>query len=271
VIVEIKSLNSKQLDLNVKLPFLYKEKELEVRNLVGDIAQRGKVDVSIFFEFKGDCATREINKTVIRAYFNQFQALTKEFGLPDDNLFGTIMKMPDVFSTEVQEFDNTEWSSVLVALREACVNLAQYRATEGDALGIDILGRVSIIRRLMSELEPFEVTRVAKIREKMKANLEELVTIEKIDHNRFEQELIYYFEKLDISEEKVRLIQHCDYFEETAQEQDNAGRKLGFIVQEMGREINTIGSKSNDAAMQKIVVQMKDELEKIKEQVLNVL
>lgn len=271
VVVEIKSLNGKQLDLSVKMPYTYKEKDLEVRGLVSEFVQRGKVDVSVYFEFKVDSYSKEINKTVIKAYYKQFKELVDDLGIPANDLLSTVMRMPDVMSAEAVQLDEEEWFQVLKTIKEACDRLDTYRKTEGDALKTDLLSRVACIRKLMMDLEPFEVSRVAKIREKMKANLEELVPIEKIDQNRFEQELIYYFEKLDVSEEKVRLLQHCDYFEEIVNGPEFAGRKLGFVAQEMGREINTTGSKSNDAAMQKIVVQMKDELEKIKEQVLNVL
>jgi len=271
VVIEVKSLNSKQLDLSVKTPYLYKEKELEIRSLVSDKLQRGKVDFSVFFEYKSDSSSREVNKQIIKSYYKQLKEVNDDLGLSSTDLLATIMRLPDVMNTEMVQLDEAEWINVSKAIGEALVQLDSFRSTEGNALANDLKGRIDVIARLLQEIEPHEKTRVVKIKERLQATLEEFVPKEKIDANRLEQELIYYLEKLDISEEKVRLAQHCKYFTETMMKEEFPGRKLGFIAQELGREINTIGSKSNEAMMQKIVVQMKDELEKIKEQVLNVL
>jgi uncharacterized protein (TIGR00255 family) len=272
-IIEIKSLNSKQLDLSVKMPYLYKEKEFDVRNIVAEKMQRGKVDFSIYFEHKTVEVTKEINKPIALAYYNQIKNLAIECGDSTENILPLVLRIPEVFNanTEIQKLDAAEWSLVMSGISDAISQLESFRITEGKALENDLLANMKTILEKKIAIEPFEKERIVKYRQRLMTFLEENVGKENIDNNRFEQELIYMLEKLDINEEKVRLSQHCKYFEETILTEDQPGRKLGFITQEIGREINTIGSKSNDAEMQKLVVQMKDELERVKEQVLNVL
>jgi len=273
VIIEIKSLNSKQLDLNVKMPYVYKEKEFEVRSLIAEKIQRGKVDFSIYFENKSVEITKEINKPIAIAYYNQIKSLAQECGDKTENILSLVLKIPEVFNanTEIQKLDDTEWGLVVSGITESIAQLESFRSTEGEALERDLCKNIATILEKKNALEPFETDRIVRYRQRLMAFLEENVGKENVDTNRFEQELIFMLEKLDINEEKVRLSQHCKYFEETITGEDQPGRKLGFITQEIGREINTIGSKSNDAEMQKLVVQMKDELERVKEQVLNVL
>lgn len=271
VIVEIKSLNSKQLDLNVKVPYLYKEKEMEIRSLLSSCLQRGKVDVAVFCEMKDESVSRQINKAVVTGYYKQLQAISNELEYDAPDLLPIIMRLPDVMNAEVEKLDENEWQTVLQTVQQAIEAIDSFRCNEGDVLEKDLVKRVVIIQDNLSAIEAFEKLRMDRLREKLFAWLDEFVGKANIDANRFEQELIYYMEKLDITEEKVRLRQHCNYFFETIEADEPPGRKLGFIAQEMGREINTIGSKANDADMQKHVVLMKDELEKIKEQLLNVL
>ena len=273
VIIEIKSLNSKQLDLSVKMPYIYKEKEFEVRAIVAEKMQRGKVDFSIYFENKSVEITKEINRPIAIAYYNQIKALAQECGDKSDSILSIVLKIPEVFNanTEIQKLDDKEWAIVIAGINESIAQLESFRLTEGEALEKDLCHNISTILEKKNALEPFEKDRIVRYRQRLMTFLEENVGKENIDTNRFEQELIFMLEKLDINEEKVRLSQHCKYFEETLKGEDQPGRKLGFITQEIGREINTIGSKSNDAEMQKLVVQMKDELERVKEQVLNVL
>jgi len=273
ITIEIKSLNSKSLDLSVKMPYLYKEKEFEVRNLVSEKLQRGKVDFTIFFENKLVEVTKEINRPIAKAYYNQIKSLALECGETTENILPIVLKIPEVFNanTEIQKLEESEWQLVLKGITEAVSQLESFRITEGQALERDLRGNIKTILEKKIAIEPFEKDRIVRYRQRLMTFLEENVGKENVDNNRFEQELIFMLEKLDINEEKVRLSQHCKYFEETISGEDQPGRKLGFITQEIGREINTIGSKSNDAEMQKLVVQMKDELERVKEQVLNVL
>jgi len=273
VVIEIKSLNSKQLDLNLKMPYLYKEKEFEVRGFVSEKMIRGKVDFSIFFEHKAVEVTKEINKPIAIAYYNQIKALAQECGDDTTNILPIVLRIPEVFNanTEIQKLDDVEWAIVIKGIQDAISQLDNFRTTEGQALENDLRKNITTILEKKNALEPFEKDRIVRYRQRLMTFLEDNVGKEHVDQNRFEQELIFMLEKLDINEEKVRLSQHCKYFEETLVGEDQPGRKLGFISQEIGREINTIGSKSNDAEMQKLVVQMKDELERVKEQVLNVL
>jgi len=273
VIIEIKSLNSKQLDLSVKMPYLYKEKEFEVRSFVAEKMQRGKVDFSIYFEHKTVEVTKEINKPIAIAYFNQIKSLAQDCGETTENILQLVLRIPEVFNsnTEIQKLDETEWNLVLNGIKESILQLESFRITEGQALAKDLQNNIKTIFERKNAIEPFEKDRIVRYRQRLMTFLEDNVGKDNVDQNRFEQELIFMLEKLDINEEKVRLSQHCKYFEETLLNEDQPGRKLGFIAQEIGREINTIGSKSNDAEMQKLVVQMKDVLEKVKEQVLNVL
>ncbi len=271
ITVEIKSLNSKQLDLNIKIPSIYKEKEFEIRNELSRELVRGKVDFYISTDTAVEETSVSVNTKVLRSYYQQVAETAKELNLtlPDD-ILTSLLRLPDALKSEKQEMTDEEWNAILSNTKSAIVLLNQFRIQEGNALEKDILDRINLISRLATDLEPFETQRIEKLKMRIKQSLAEL-SIEKVDQNRFEQELIYYIEKLDITEEKVRLANHCSYFLETIADVESSGKKLAFIVQEIGREINTIGSKANDADMQKIVIRMKDELEKIKEQINNVL
>jgi len=270
--IEIKSLNSKQLDSNTRLPSLYKEKELEIRQLIASELERGKVDCSFHYELSGDVSPGSINEPVVKAYYEQLYRISGELGLEASlELLSTVMKMPDTIRTEKPELEETEWALVKEALKQALLSVNAFRKQEGISLDSDMRQRVEAINTRLVKVESYEGERIALVRERIGKHLEEFGMKESIDENRFEQELIYYIEKLDISEEKVRLANHCKYFLETLEDQGPAGKKLGFISQEMGREINTLGAKANHKELQKLVVEMKDELERIKEQVLNVL
>lgn len=270
--IEIKSLNSKQMDTNARLPSLYKEKELEIRQLLTSELERGKVDCSFFYELTGDTAPATINEPVVKSYYQQLYKISGELGLEASlELLSTVMRMPDTIRTEKQELDEKEWIKVKDALTKAVDQLNKFRSQEGESMDIDLRQRVEAISSKLEKVESYEKERVDHVRERIAKHLQDFVKKDSVDENRFEQELIYYIEKLDISEEKVRLANHCTYFLETMEDKGPAGKKLGFISQEMGREINTLGSKANHKELQKLVVEMKDELERIKEQVLNVL
>ncbi len=269
--IEIRSLNSKQMDLNVKMPSLYRSKELELRSYITKQTERGRMDVSIYVENGMDENAAVINKTLVESYIQQLKEIAKKTDADTDDLLAIAMRMPDVFKQEREELEEVEWVYVMKKVDEAIEVFNQFRADEGNVLLNDFTERINTIVNLLKEIEKLEQARIQQIRDRIKKNVYELIPAEAIDKNRFEQELIYYIEKLDITEEKVRLRSHCDYFLEALKSPNAEGRKLGFISQEIGREINTIGSKANDAAIQKFVVQMKDELEKIKEQSLNVL
>lgn len=270
--VEMRSLNSKQLDLSVRMPSVYREKELQVRNELSKLTDRGKIEFSIYCETQGEDSSNTINKNIAIGYFNQIKELAAELQINlNDEVIHTVLRMPDVMKTERQELDETEWKEVWNIAKEAIAKFDNFRQAEGSTLQKEVSDRINVILDLLTQVEPFEFSRMETVRERISKSLADFVGNENVDKNRFEQELIYYMEKLDISEEKLRLKTHCDYFNETMDKEVNQGRKLGFITQEIGREINTLGSKSNQADMQKIVVRMKDELEKIKEQILNVL
>jgi len=272
ITIEIKSLNSKQLDLNTKLPWLYKEKEPEIRNLISQKLDRGKIDFSIFCDMLDDEVVTIINKSAVRNYYNQFKEIAAELKIDlDDQIFTAIMKLPDTLKTEKPEMPEAEWEIVRNKIIESITMLDLYRIEEGNSIIADLKKCIGKILSLLETVQTFEVGRITKIREKLMSLLEENLGSEKLDKNRFEQEIIFYLEKYDINEEKVRLKTHCDYFMETVNTPSPNGKILNFIAQEIGREINTIGSKANDASIQKLVVMMKDELEKIKEQTLNVL
>ncbi|OFY82417.1 MAG: YicC family protein [Bacteroidetes bacterium RIFCSPLOWO2_12_FULL_35_15] len=272
ITVEVRSLNSKQLDLNLRMPYVYKEKELELRSDISKQIERGKVDLSVYTESTQEILPVAINKTLVKTYYKELKSLSEELNEENQNLMALILKMPDVLKAEreVVELDEEEWNQVKLVVNKAIEAFQKFRSDEGKTLAIEFNSRIGIIYELLAEVMSNDAIRVETIRTRIKNNIAELVEKEKIDENRFEQELIYYIEKLDITEEKLRLKTHLDYFIKTMQE-PGCGRKLGFISQEIGREINTIGSKANDATIQKMVVQMKDELEKIKEQMLNVL
>ncbi len=270
--IEIKSLNSKQLDLNVKLPWLYKEKEAEIRNIVSQKLARGKIDLMIYFDILEDEVIPVINKPVVKDYYKQLKEIAGELKINiDDQILATIMKLPDALKTEKPDLSEGEWSLVRQQILESVNALDLYRTEEGRSIETDIRKCISNIIASLVRIETFETGRIVKVKEKLIALLEDNVGTENLDKNRFEQELIFYLEKFDINEEKVRLRKHCEYFLETIDTDSPNGKILSFIAQEIGREINTLGSKANDADIQKLVVMMKDELEKIKEQALNIL
>ncbi|MEZ4999944.1 MAG: YicC/YloC family endoribonuclease [Bacteroidales bacterium] len=271
ITVEIRSLNSKQLDISSRIPWVYKEKEIEMREIINRALDRGKIDFSIFVDVIDDSNAPTINKALVKNYYRQLKEVAGDLYIDaDDQLLSIIMRLPETLRTEKETMSEEEWTTLSALISEALEMVDNYRADEGKSIEKDLKERISNISRMLEEIEPFEKSRVDNIRERILNNLASLGT-EGTDMSRFEQELLFYLEKLDINEEKVRLTKHCEYFLETMALEGANGKKLGFISQEIGREINTIGSKSNDAAMQGIVVRMKDELEKIKEQVLNVL
>ena len=273
IVVEVKSLNSKQLDVSLKTPSLYKEKDIEIRRLIKERLDRGKVDMTVYFDNDADDKEVAVNKGVVARYFRQMLEVAEELGAEPDRgeLLQTVMRFPDCLQVKAEELEEEEWLRLRGGIVEALERLNRFREQEGRALIADILRRVATIEELAAEVPRFEERRVPAIRQRLQEKLREWGEVKNVDENRLEQEIIYYLEKLDITEEKVRLANHCRYFVETAEREETPGRKLGFIAQEIGREINTMGSKANDHDLQKLVVRMKDELEKIKEQCLNVL
>lgn len=271
--VEIKSLNSKAMDLSTRIAPIYREKEMEIRNEISKTLERGKVDFSLWIEKKeGTENATPINQTLIEGYYQQIQAISQKLNIPvPSDWFQTLLRLPDVMTkTEVQELNEEEWKTAQDCISEAIGHLVDFRKQEGEALEKKFREKIKNITNLLESITPFEKERVEKIKERITDALEKTLNTD-YDKNRLEQELIYYIEKLDVNEEKQRLSNHLKYFINTLENGSGQGKKLGFIAQEMGREINTLGSKSNHAEMQKIVVQMKDELEQIKEQVLNVM
>ncbi len=273
ITVEVRSLNSKQLDLNVKTPMIYRDREYDIRNILANKLIRGKVDFFINYEEKKESSAAPINSGVFKSYYDQLQKISSDCKIPisDEPVIQTILRLPDVLKIEKIETTDEEWKTVFDCIDRAVEKIIVFRNQEGKALEKDIIGRVQLIESLLEKVEPYEKLRIETVRDRLNENLKNIGKEIKIDNDRFEQELIYYLEKMDITEEKVRLRNHCEYFINTAKEDHPVGRKLGFITQEMGREINTLGSKANQADIQKIVVLMKDELEKIKEQTLNIL
>ena len=269
VTIEIKSLNSKNLDLNVRIPSYYKEKELSVRKKLANALVRGKVDFSIFVEMTGNESSAKINHSLVKEYMEQLRNLVDPVKTSEVELLKMAIRMPDALKAEREEFDENEWSSITQNIDHAIQEIIQYRVDEAAALEIDFKERITNIRTYLEEVKALDRDRVENVKTRLKKAIDDLKV--DADENRFEQELIYYLEKLDINEEKVRLANHLDYFLLTLSSEVSNGKKLGFIVQEMGREINTTGSKANYAPMQKAVIQMKNELEQIKEQILNVL
>ena len=269
--VELRSLNSKQLDLSIKIPSKYRAAEAEVRSIVTRELQRGKVDCFVSFEAAVAETSSHINREAFKAYAEELRHVSAEGGLTisDDALLRSVLRMPDVVTNEEREVSDDELKAILEATAMAAEELNKFRVQEGAILIADLLKRIDLIEQYRHEVEPFEGARVEVIKTRIRENIEKLQL--EVDNNRLEQEMIFYIEKLDITEEKVRLDNHCNYFKEVAAQEEAPGRKLGFIAQELGREINTMGSKSNEANMQRLVVKMKDELEKIKEQVLNIL
>jgi uncharacterized protein (TIGR00255 family) len=272
ITVEVKTLNSKQADISVKLPWIYKEKELEVRNMILRKLERGKIDLYISFDAMAEEPAPVINRNMVRNYYAQMKEISEELGLEGGvDLLGIVMRLPETLKTERPELTEDEWNQVSGLIEDALSMTDLYRLEEGKALEADLSRSVQKILQSLENLAAVEGDRLVRMRDKLTALLKDAVGTENIDQNRFEQELIFYLEKLDVNEEKVRLKKHCDYFTETMNNSGLNGKMLNFISQEMGREINTIGSKANDASMQKLVVMMKDELERIKEQSLNVL
>lgn len=272
VTVEIRTLNSKQLDLNTRIPMLFKNYENDIRSILSKELERAKADFTIAVENRSVSSSVTINKELAKSYYQTVKELSDELGNPiESDIFLHVMRMPDVVSTPQEEVSEALWEAVRGAILEACRQLNEFRISEGKVLEQDFVKRITLIRDMIDEVTPYEEQRIVRIREKFETSLKELAPKVQYDPNRLEQEIFFYLEKLDVTEEKVRLRKHCDYFIETLNENQSNGKKLGFIVQECGREINTLGSKSNNFDIQQIVVRMKDELEKLKEQLANVL
>ena len=266
ITVELKSLNSKNLDLNARMPQVYRSKELELRKVIARSLERGKVDFNLYVELTGEETSAIVNEAVIRQYMNQLKSIAPG---DDISLLEMALRLPDAMKTDKEDLNEDEYAAIQSALKEALAEINKFRSEEGKVLEKDFVGRIKNLESLLNEVKRLDVERIDTIRERLEKALADLKA--DVDANRFEQELIYYLEKYDITEEKVRLANHLGYFSTTLNSDDSNGKKLGFICQEIGREINTIGSKANFAPMQQVVVQMKDELEKIKEQMLNVL
>ncbi|MCD4682374.1 MAG: YicC family protein [Bacteroidales bacterium] len=272
IVIEIKSLNSKQLDINARIPNGYREKEVEIRNLISSKLKRGKVDFQLSIDNVGDVSNFSINKDLARKYYRELKELSGDFEEKDFSDYLTVvMRLPDVLVPEKDEIGEQEWKLLIETIKNAIDKVDEFRIEEGKSLEKDVKYRNENILNLLLEIDPFEKERLKNLQQKIKKDIYEIANKEDIDKNRFEQELVYYQDKLDITEEKVRLKKHCEYFLETINEKGAQGKKLIFISQEMGREINTLGSKASHANIQRIVVRMKDELEKIKEQLFNIL
>ena len=273
ITVEIKTLNSKQADITARIPGSYKEKEMELRNMLAKALKRGKIELSVWIDQNEAEKNIQFNKSVIKNYYQQLVEVTESLNRSVDNeqILEIIMRLPDVTKTEMREINENEWLVIKQTVSNALSEIEKFKLQEGKVMQADFKQRIEQIQNLQLAIEPHEKSRIEKVKDRIKQNFKDNLKEVDADNNRFEQELIYYLEKLDITEEKVRLANHCSYFTQTMDEEGSQGKKLGFIAQEIGREINTIGSKANNADIQKIVVQMKDELEKIKEQVLNVL
>lgn len=273
ITIELRSLNSKGIDLNIKSSNLFREKEMELRNSLSTEVIRGKCDLNIYVERLGVSATYSIDKSVVKAYYNELKELDAELGLQTNSadLLATLMRLPDVIQNSKEELNEELWAETQKTLNQCLVAFNQFRIQEGQSLCNDLKDRITAIAELLKQVEPYEAVRLETVKDRIRKNLDELVEKTNFDPNRFEQELVYYMEKYDISEEKVRLSNHLNYFLETIENEVEQGKKLGFISQEIGREINTLGSKANHLEIQKLVVVMKDELERIKEQILNVL
>jgi uncharacterized protein (TIGR00255 family) len=270
VTIEIRSLNSKQLDLNLRTHTLYRDKEPELRQLLSRTLERGKIDFSLYVETAGENQTSAINHTLAAAYYSEIKKLAEATGATSTDYLALVLRMPDVMKQDRITPDENEWKQITIAVENAVTAFNRFRDDEGKILEAEFRQRIGLIQNKLAEIAKLDPQRAANVRERLQKYLNENIPAGAVDQNRFEQELIYYLEKLDITEEKLRLQTHCEYFLNTMNEA-SSGRKLGFITQEIGREINTIGSKANDAGIQKMVVEMKDELEKIKEQMLNVL
>ena len=271
ITLEIKSLNSKNLDLNVRIPSYYKEKELEVRKTISTHLRRGKIDFSIYVEMTADESLTSINSALVRNYMQQLRNILQSGVTNDVELLQMAVRMPDALKTEREELDEAEWEIISKGISEVIEKLIDYRTEEGKAMDADFRKSIETISDLLEDVKTLDTERLSAIRTRLDKAIEEIKSKNQVDRNRFEQEVLFYLEKMDINEEKVRLASHLDYFLKTMDSTESNGKKLGFISQEMGREINTTGAKANFAPMQKLVIQMKNELEQIKEQVLNVL
>ncbi|MFO7940813.1 MAG: YicC/YloC family endoribonuclease [Bacteroidales bacterium] len=272
ITIEIKTLNSKNIDIHTKIPSYYREKELEIRNLLTDKLQRGKVEISLYYEITDEAQAAEINGQIVKSYYQQLKGIADEVGIEaSDALLQTVMRLPDTLRMDRTEIDDEEWHALKRIIIEAADEVNRFREQEGRSLQTDVTNHIKSIQSYLPEIEVHEKQRVDKIRNRIANNFNEFFGDKDIDKNRLEQEILYYLEKLDINEEKVRLDNHCNYFLEMIEDNEPVGKKLGFICQEIGREINTVGSKANDYEIQRRVVLMKDELEKVKEQIANVL
>jgi len=272
ITVEIKSLNSKQADVSVRLPSFYKEKELALRSYINKELERGKIEFNLYVELLGEQSNLQINKELFKKYYQELSSIAADLGEKDNtDLISIITKMPDILKNEREELDENEWLEINKVIVTAIANINNFRTTEGKALNEELSSRINNIGELLNQVDQFDAARIDAVKERINNHLKESVGENNINKDRFEQELIYYIEKFDVTEEKTRLSTHLNYFIETMNSNISEGKKLGFISQEIGREVNTLGSKANNADLQKIVVQMKDELEKIKEQALNIL
>ncbi len=272
IVAEIKSLNSKQTDISARIAGLYREKEIEIRNIISKELGRGKIDFALYFESYGKESNTRINPSMMEDYYEQIQTIASNTNIPlPENWFEILLRLPDVMKSEIIELEEDEWQAVTKIIAEAIAQLKVFRQQEGQSLELVFRTQIANIADLLKQVEPYEAERIEKIRARFIEGLQNLSDKFDYDQSRLEQELLFYMEKLDVNEEKIRLQTHLDYFIETMEKEDAPGKKLGFIAQEIGREINTLGSKSNHPEMQKIVVLMKDSLEQIKEQVLNVL
>ncbi|RIH66625.1 YicC family protein [Mariniphaga sediminis] len=272
ITIELKALNSKQIDINARIPSVYREKEIELRKVLAEKLVRGKIDLSIYVENHGEESNSKINEPILKSYFDHLKEINAGLGLPtDQTIMQAILRLPDVVKTEHETLDEEEWQVILEHLHKATKDINDFRTREGEALEADIVSNTENIRNLLTQVAPFEAQRINTIKSRLTENLGKLNLNGNVDENRFEQELAYYLDKMDMNEEKVRLENHCIYFIETLSQPEPSGKKLSFISQEMGREINTLGSKAYESNIQRIVVQMKDHLERIKEQLLNVL
>ncbi len=272
VVVEIKSLNGKQFDVVTKLAPILRSYELDIRNLLNGTLMRGTIDLNIAIKQEGVSKPMAVNTNLAVFYYNSMQQISKQLNLPEENILATLMRMPEVVAPEQDVLPEDEWLQVKTIIEKAAALLMEHRKNEGSALYQDLTQRINNIENLLTDILPLEATRAEKIRERINQSMNELVGKDSIDPNRFEQEMIYYLERMDFSEEKTRLKQHCSYFHTTIQKEGTSkGKVLGFVLQEIGREINTLGAKANNAEIQQIVITMKDELEKAKEQVLNIL
>jgi uncharacterized protein (TIGR00255 family) len=269
--VEVRSLNSKQFDLNIRIPSIFREKEMGLRKLLREMVIRGKCDFFLNYEQDPSEVKHEINTKLVQTYISQLDALADSSGVKGENLLGMAMRMPEALQAPKEQLDEAVWTGIEELVIKALNAFNTFRETEGAATLEDFNNRIKVIRNESINLDPLLVERLSRIRSRIKTNLAEVIDSSKIDENRFEQEVLFYIEKTDVSEERTRLAAHCDHFDEILADGIGQGKKLGFIAQEIGREINTLGSKANDAEIQRLVVKMKDELEKIKEQVLNVL